>query len=310
MADTDPAAEDLQQRGWKRYEELRPDELAELVQRTPVAFWPLGLIEHHGWHLPVGYDGLKAEQLCRRIATRTGGVILPVMWWGAGGGHDRFLWTHYQDPAATAAVLTTTARQLLQFGFRVLLLVAGHYPWQGLLDEHLPPLQRQFANRLLLWGTEVSLGGDAVKQAGDHAAREETSYGLALFPHLVEQGALSPGRGDSAWPEARPPPEESRHPGVCASIPQIPCLRRWGRMPARLRPKEGGGAGPARRTRGVNRPRLPPRPRRGIGSPWLTPSSSTAPASHGLLEKLGFRREGVLRDYEHLKGRFVDMAMY
>ena len=75
--------EDLQQRGWKRYEELRPDELAELVQRTPVAFWPLGLIEHHGWHLPVGYDGLKAEQLCRRIATRTGGVILPVMWGGA-----------------------------------------------------------------------------------------------------------------------------------------------------------------------------------------------------------------------------------
>ena len=33
-------------------------------------------------------------------------------------------------------------------------------------------------------------------------------------------------------------------------------------------------------------------------------------ASHGLLEKLGFRREGVLREYEHLKGRFIDMAMY
>ena len=60
------------------------------------------------------------------------------------------------------------------------------------------------------------------------AAREETSYGLALFPDLV---------ADSAWPDARPPPEESRHPGVCASIPQIPCLRRWGRMPARLRPR-------------------------------------------------------------------------
>jgi len=199
---------------WRRYEELRPDELAELIQRSPVAFWPLGLIEHHGWHLPVGYDGLKAGHLCERIATRTGGVILPVMWWGAGGGHDRFLWTHYQDPAATAAVLTTTAKQLMRFGFRALIFVAGHYPWQGMLDEHLPAVQSEFSDRLLLWGTEISLGGDAVRLAGDHAALEETSYGLALFPHLVSQEALCEGRDDSAWPDGKPP-EESRHPGVC-----------------------------------------------------------------------------------------------
>jgi hypothetical protein len=68
---------------------------------------------------------------------------------GAGGGHDRFLWTHYQDPAATAAVLTTTAKQLMRFGFRALIFVAGHYPWQGMLDEHLPAVQSEFSNRLL-----------------------------------------------------------------------------------------------------------------------------------------------------------------
>src|SRR5687768_5802002 len=85
---------------WRRYEQLRPDELDVLLSSAPVAFWPLGLLEHHGWHLPVGFDGLKAERICIRIAERTRGILLPVMWWGGGGGHGDFKWTHYQSMEA------------------------------------------------------------------------------------------------------------------------------------------------------------------------------------------------------------------
>ena len=68
---------------WHRYEELRPDQLELLLKEAPIAYWPLGLLEHHGWHLPIGFDGLKADRICRRLADRTGGVLLPVMWWAA-----------------------------------------------------------------------------------------------------------------------------------------------------------------------------------------------------------------------------------
>ena len=78
-----------QKLSWGRFEESRPDQLQAIVEKTPVAYWPLGLIEHHGWHLPVGFDGVKADRLCRRLAERTGGVLLPVMWWGGGGGANR-----------------------------------------------------------------------------------------------------------------------------------------------------------------------------------------------------------------------------
>ncbi|MCZ6678847.1 MAG: creatininase family protein [Candidatus Poribacteria bacterium] len=200
---------------WKRYQELRPDELASCLQTAPVAFWPLGLIEHHGWHLPVGYDGLKAERICIRIAEETGGVILPTMWWGANGGHGDFLWTHYQSEEATTSILVNTTEQLIRFGFRVIVLLAGHYPWQGLLEKQLPTLQAKHPEVLLLWGTEMSICGEAVKLNGDHAAREETSYGLCLFPELIDMNALRPGRDASAWPQGDAPPTEKQHPGVC-----------------------------------------------------------------------------------------------
>jgi creatinine amidohydrolase len=200
---------------WGRYEELRPDQLQRVVAATPVAYWPLGLLEHHGWHLPVGFDGIKADRLCVRMAERTGGVVLPVMWWGAGGGHGDFKWTLYQPTEAPRRVLETTLPKLIASGFRAIVLPAGHYPWRGILEEVLPPLREGNPDVLFLAGTEMELGGPDVKLPGDHAARWETAYGLALLPELVEMDALRGGRSETeAWPDHGPPPEADRHEHV------------------------------------------------------------------------------------------------
>ena len=60
---------------WKRYEEQRPDQLEELLTQAPIAYWPLGLLEHHDWHLPIGFDGIKAGRLCQRLAQRIGDYL-------------------------------------------------------------------------------------------------------------------------------------------------------------------------------------------------------------------------------------------
>jgi creatinine amidohydrolase len=200
---------------WRRYQELRPDQLGELVGRHPIAFWPLGLLEHHGWHLPLGLDGLKAEHICIRVAQRTGGVLLPTMWWGAGGGHGDFMWTLYQSEDAAESILACTVEKLVSFGFQVIVLLAGHYPWRQILNRRVPDLQQSNPEVLFLWGTEMEIGGD-VRLPGDHAAREETSYGLALFPELVDLDAMRPGRdGASAWPLGQIPAPEQRHSSAC-----------------------------------------------------------------------------------------------
>lgn len=198
---------------WHRYETMRPDQLAGCVRTCPVVFWPLGLIEHHGWHLPLGLDGIKAERMCIRIAEQTGGVLLPTMWWGAGGGHGDFMWTLYQDERAADSILARTVEKLIAFGFRAIVLLTGHYPWKSILDRHLPRLQAQHPGVLFLWGTEMEIV-EGVRLPGDHAAREETSYGLALLPEFVDLDALRAGHDASAWPGGQAPPPETRHPGV------------------------------------------------------------------------------------------------
>ena len=200
---------------WGRFEELRPDQLQEMVDTTPVAYWPLGLIEHHGWALPSGFDGVKAQRYCERLAGVTGGVLLPTMWWGSGGGHGDFKWTFYQDREAGEKILRDTVEKLIEFGFRAIVVFAGHYPWDGPMNDVLTPIRDAHPEILIQWGFECTIGGDDIKAPGDHASRWETAYGLALLPDLVDLDALKPGRSDrECWPPTGPVGEEGRIGGM------------------------------------------------------------------------------------------------
>lgn len=216
---------------WANYAALRPDLLAAIVEAAPVAYWPLGLLEHHGWHLPVGLDGLKAERICRRTAAETGGVILPTMWWGGGGGHRDFMWTLYQPEDAGERILAATIERLALFGFQAIVLLAGHYPWQSILQRRIPVYEAQHTGVLFPWGTEMTIGRQDLSLPGDHAAREETSYGLALHPKLVDMGALTRGRGAGAWPAGRTPPHvpdlAREYPGLVLDCAD-PCFAQHG----------------------------------------------------------------------------------
>jgi len=124
------------------------------------------------------------------------------------------MWTHYQPEEASEAILANTLDKLILYGFRVLVLLAGHGPWHRILERHVPALQEAHPDRLFLWGNLKQIGGE-VRIPDDHAAREETSYGLALFSQWVDLDAMRPGRDNTAWPNGQPPPEGSRHLRLC-----------------------------------------------------------------------------------------------
>jgi creatinine amidohydrolase/Fe(II)-dependent formamide hydrolase-like protein len=76
---------------------------------------------------------------------------------------------------------------------------------------------------------------------GDHAAREETSFGLALFPEQIDLDALTPGRDDTVWPGATPPPADRYHPRVefDASAPLFAQMGEDAREASAARGEEG-----------------------------------------------------------------------
>jgi creatinine amidohydrolase/Fe(II)-dependent formamide hydrolase-like protein len=120
---------------------------------------------------------------------------------------------------AAKAIFENTLHKLADFGFRCIVPLPGHGPWSRILDDVLPRVARAHPEVLIVGAPGVPLHPPGVQFKGDHAARWETAYGLALFPELVDMGALEMAHDEAeAWPRSGPPPQEDRHPLVVFDV--------------------------------------------------------------------------------------------
>jgi creatinine amidohydrolase len=181
-----------------RIEEMLPDELEKVLERAPIAFVPLGTYEHHGWHLPVCFDGIKAHALCERVAARTGGAVLPAFFYGTGGGHVGYKWTLILPEQQIAPLLEATLDHLAGQGFKVVVLLTGHYPTEQVDMVHRLANEAQARHPgvkfIGLTEPEITTAEPGDRAAGDHAAKYETSIALALNPAWVRMDRLTEGR--------------------------------------------------------------------------------------------------------------------
>ncbi len=134
------------------YELMRPAEVVAARDRCPVAFVPIGPLEWHGPHLPLGTDGLHAHHVAVRVARAIGGVVLPTLFAGSEtvrlpgdgaqrlgplgfGDHQRIVGMDFPDNAVKSLYFEESAfgitvreivRGLKADPFRVLVLLNGH----------------------------------------------------------------------------------------------------------------------------------------------------------------------------------------
>src|SRR3989454_12630946 len=69
-----------------QYELMRPPEIVRERSRLPLVFIPIGPIEWHGPHLPMGMDGLHAHMGAVDGAQQVGGGVLPTYYIGSEAG--------------------------------------------------------------------------------------------------------------------------------------------------------------------------------------------------------------------------------
>lgn len=188
----------------RRYEQLDVGQLAEELEKSPIVYLPVGSLEYHGLHLPVGFDAIHAHRLCLAAAERSGGVVLPPTFWGT-CGHEGFAGSLLLPKPTIAALISDALDELIARGYKVIVLLTGHYP------EEQGGVLRQVADQCTKGSRHVRI---VVPNVFDehpvyleipclHAGKRETSIGLHLFPELVHmEGLEEPGGQDAITPGA------------------------------------------------------------------------------------------------------------
>jgi creatinine amidohydrolase len=191
---------------------LRPEQILDEMRRCPLVYLPVGPLEWHGPHLPLGMDPLNAENAAHLAAEETGGLIFPTFYWGTERerspqmldwlGLDPQSWvvgmdfpanslpSFYASEEIFALLLREQLRLAIQAGFKLVVIVSGHGS-----ENQIAVMQRLAA--------EFSAAGPArvlallpfvtnpqgIMEVG-HASRIETAVMMALYPETVHMENL------------------------------------------------------------------------------------------------------------------------
>jgi len=148
------------------------------LPESPLLVVPLGSVEQHGHHLPLGTDTAVACAVAESATGRLEGALLaPALAYGASGEHEGFPGTISLGTEALTGLLVEYGRSACRWAGRVL-LVNGH---GGNLDSLVAAGSvLRSEGRGVAWFPCGIPGGDA------HAGRTETS----LMLHVEPEGVL------------------------------------------------------------------------------------------------------------------------
>jgi creatinine amidohydrolase len=198
---------------WIEYRERVASERA-------VVLLPVGALEQHGPHLPLGTDAILATEMARRAAERLDGVVAPALTYGyksqpRTGGGNHFCGTTSLDGGTLSATVRDLIREFARHGARRIAVIDGHYENQMFLTEGIDLAIRDARAagpeglRVLKMRYCETIRPETLARIFphgfpgldlEHAGVLETALMLHLFPDRVDMGQVPND------PPAAPPP--------------------------------------------------------------------------------------------------------
>lgn len=174
-------------------------EVEDLLTRTDMVIFPVGALEQHGTHLPIGTDHLNGVERAKRVAQRADVLVAPILLPGQSPYHMEFAGTVTLPSTLVQEVYVESAKSLIRHGFKRFLILNAHGGNRAITTFIVDRINQETE------GIAVDLGAVAgpltvrerdpeptpsVPVLDRHGGTGETSRSLYLIPALVDLDAI------------------------------------------------------------------------------------------------------------------------
>lgn len=154
-------------------------EAQKILKTVNTVILPVGSMEQHGPHCPLGTDHMTAEAVAEDIGKRTGLPVLPVVPVGVSSHHRQFPGTLWAPPAVFRDYIKAIILSAASHGPHKFFIVNGHGGNTPSLKEVAEELRSDYE-------IFVAIATAYPTKLDGHAGEDETSLILHLRPELVD----------------------------------------------------------------------------------------------------------------------------
>jgi len=166
-------------------------EVDAFLETSDMVIIPVGSLEQHGDHLPIGTDIINGIERCKLIAQERDILVAPIMMVGQSPYHMEFAGTVTLKAATIVQVHLEAVESLIRHGFRRFIIMNAHGGNRAITSLLVDQINQTTAGVAVSFGEAVGpfLAPSTVPRStvlDRHGGTSETSNSLYLMPELVQ----------------------------------------------------------------------------------------------------------------------------
>lgn len=162
--------------------------------KKEVAILPIGGIERHGDHLPLGTDGFLPAYIADEVEKELDAIVMPTLWYGSCNAMRDFPGTIDVDSMALTNYLASLMREINRNGVKILVVINGHGGNSTPINMAARRISAETPLSIIVldWWKDLGSEKSHLFAFPGHAGEDETSAMLAVWEGGVDmQRALS-----------------------------------------------------------------------------------------------------------------------